>query len=404
MTITLRQKHIKNGNISLYLDYYEKGKREYEFLDLYLIPDNAPDAHKLNNATLKKATAIRAERVINPASRFCKQGNAVEKKAVNTPKLTEWIQTQYENKVKAGYSNAVLWNIIHIKKLIEDYLAFSKKKEPTLGKVDKKFIIGFLHYLKNDHVNPTYRNSVRHLSDGSLKQYQQRLIAILNDAVKEQLIEKNPFDELSGQELFSTPESSRIFLTIDELKKFMEAKKCLSRTIIAKENQMAFVFGCFTGLRISDIRALRWCDIQGINGIPHVRSTMIKTKKPLFLPLSMNAMLWLPKRDENAKDTDHVFTKLPKQSSLNDFVQRLAKSAGINKHITFHTSRHTFATLTLKACKDLFVVSKLLGHANINTTKVYAEVMESSLEEAISMTEGIFGNGSSTCSQSDISL
>ena len=131
---------------------------------------------------------------------------------------------------------------------------------------------------------------------------------------------------------------------------------------------------------------------------------MIKTKKPLFLPLSMNAMLWLPKRDENAKDTDHVFTKLPKQSSLNDFVQRLAKSAGINKHITFHTSRHTFATLTLKACKDLFVVSKLLGHANINTTKVYAEVMESSLEEAISMTEGIFGNGSSTCSQSDISL
>ena len=318
--------------------------------------------------------------------------------------MTEWIQAQYENKAKAGYSNAVLWNTIHIKKLIEDYLAFSKKKEPTLGKVDKKFIIGFLHYLKNDHVNPTYRNSVRHLSDGSLKQYQQRLIAILNAAVKEQLIEKNPFDELSGQELFSTPESSRIFLTIDELKKFMEAKKYLSRTIIARENQMAFVFGCFTGLRISDIRALRWCDIQGINGIPHVRSTMIKTKKPLFLPLSMNAMLWLPKRDENAKDTDHVFTKLPKQSSLNDFVQRLAKSAGINKHITFHTSRHTFATLTLKACKDLFVVSKLLGHANINTTKVYAEVMESSLEEAISMTEGIFGNGSSTCSQSDISL
>ena len=62
MTITLRQKHIKNGNISLYLDYYEKGKREYEFLDLYLIPDNAPDAHKLNNATLNKATAIRALR------------------------------------------------------------------------------------------------------------------------------------------------------------------------------------------------------------------------------------------------------------------------------------------------------------------------------------------------------
>ena len=74
---------------------------------------------------------------------------------------------------------------------------------------------------------------------------------------------------------------------------------------------------------------------------------------------------------------------------MNDLVRRIAKSAKIEKHVTFHTSRHTFATLTLRACKDLYVVSRLLGHASINTTRVYAEVMDSSLDEAISKQDGI---------------
>ena len=56
MKITLRQKPLKDGNASLYLDYYDKGKREYEFLDLYLVPDNAPDARRLNAAAMQKAT------------------------------------------------------------------------------------------------------------------------------------------------------------------------------------------------------------------------------------------------------------------------------------------------------------------------------------------------------------
>lgn len=70
MKITLRQKSLKDGNASLYLDYYDKGKREYEFLDLYLVPDNAPDARRLNAAAMQKATAIKAERTINPEGRI----------------------------------------------------------------------------------------------------------------------------------------------------------------------------------------------------------------------------------------------------------------------------------------------------------------------------------------------
>ena len=389
MKITLREKSIKDGNRSLYLDYYNKGKREYEFLDLYLVPDDAPDAKKLNKAVIQKALTIKAERTINPNGRFIKQGIAAARnKGMKSPTLTEWIQQVYDIKAQAGYSKSVLWNTGHMKALVEEYLAFSHKRDPKIGKIDKNFVVGFLRYLQNGHTNITYKNSVRHLTEGSLKQYQQQLVAIFNLAVKENLIEKNPFSEVSRQESFTAIESSRTYLTIEELKRFMEARY-ESRCVIAVENRMAFIFACFTGLRISDIRSLRWCDIQSINGIPHVRMTMVKTKKILFVPLSMNAMLWLPGREKGAKDTDHVFTKLPAQSSLNDFVQRLAKAAGIEKHITFHSSRHTFATLTLKACDNLYVVSKLLGHADIKTTKVYAEIMDTTLDDAIRRQEGV---------------
>ena len=76
-------------------------------------------------------------------------------------------------------------------------------------------------------------------------------------------------------------------------------------------------------------------------------------------------------------------------------MRRVAKAAKIEKRISFHTSRHTFATLTLKASKDLYVVSKLLGHASINTTRVYAEVLDSTLEDAIIKQEGILDKADS---------
>ena len=390
MKITLRQKPLKDGNASLYLDYYDKGKREYEFLDLYLVPDNAPDARRLNAAAMQKATAIKAERTINPEGRHSRMdANADGDKKNKTPRLTEWIQTVYDMKEKTGCSKNVLWNINHIKELVEEYLVSAKKRDPRIGRIEKNFLVSFLQYLQNDHTIAICKKNVRHLSAGTLKQYQLLLATILNVAVKEDIIGHNPFGALSEKETLVTPASTRTYLTIDDVKRFMEAR-CEKITAVAEECKMAFVFSCFTGLRISDIRSLRWCDIQGINGIPHVRTTMVKTKKPIFVPLSMNAMLWMPKRKDETDDTSLVFAKLPSTSAtLNDHVRRVAKAAKIDKSISFHTSRHTFATLTLKASKDLYVVSKLLGHASINTTRVYAEVLDSTLEDAIIKQEGI---------------
>jgi len=138
MKITLRQKPLKDGNASLYLDYYDKGKREYEFLDLYLVPDNAPDARRLNAAAMQKATAIKAERTINPEGRHSRMdANADGDKKNKTPRLTEWIQTVYDMKEKTGCSKNVLWNINHIKELVEEYLVSAKKRDPRIGRIEK---------------------------------------------------------------------------------------------------------------------------------------------------------------------------------------------------------------------------------------------------------------------------
>lgn len=99
---------------------------------------------------------------------------------------------------------------------------------------------------------------------------------------------------------------------------------------------------------------------------------MKKTGKDIFIPLSDNAIAWLPERGD-ATDNARIFYKLPDQVGNADArLHTLTKKAGINKHVSFHVARHTFATLTLTYGADLYTVSKLLGHANMRTTQIYA--------------------------------
>ena len=91
----------------------------------------------------------------------------------------------------------------------------------------------------------------------------------------------------------------------------------------------------------------------------------------------------LPKRREG--DNGFVFKKTPTLNSANTFLKRWAERAGINKNISFHVSRHSFATLAINSGADLYVVSKLLGHTNIQTTQVYAKIVDESKNKAIDL-------------------
>lgn len=98
---------------------------------------------------------------------------------------------------------------------------------------------------------------------------------------------------------------------------------------------------------------------------------MQKTKEPIYLPLSPEALKWMPERGDKVAE-DHVFD-LPSPTMINLLLKPWAKAAGIDKRFSFHTARHTFATMMLTLGADLYTTSKLLGHADVKMTQVYAK-------------------------------
>ena len=124
-------------------------------------------------------------------------------------------------------------------------------------------------------------------------------------------------------------------------------------------------------------------DLQKSGERIRIEIKMQKTKEPLYLPISDEALKWLPQQNE-AKGDGLIFP-LTHEGTINKILQKWAKDAGVIKHISFHVARHTHATMMLTLGADLYTVSKLLGHKNIATTQIYAKIVDKKKEEAISL-------------------
>ena len=159
--------------------------------------------------------------------------------------------------------------------------------------------------------------------------------------------------------------TERDYLTIKELTRLVHTP--FYNTLLRK----AFLFSCFCGLRHCDIIALRWEDIEAIS-----------------LPLCSEAIKHLPDR-RNAPETEKVFAGLVSLGRSNVILHKWVEQAGISKHVTFHTARHTHATMMLTLGVDLYTVSKLLGHTNIQTTQIYAKLVDESKKKAIDLIPNI---------------
>lgn len=146
----------------------------------------------------------------------------------------------------------------------------------------------------------------------------------------------------------------------------------------------AFLFSCFCGFRFSDVEELTWEIITTMSdGSKQFDLTQVKTKEKLYLPLSNNALKLMPAKRQ-AKEFDKVFN-LPKRCMIQKYLHKMIESAGIDKPITFHCARHTFATLNLAYGADLYTVSKLLGHKRVTTTQVYAKIVDESKRKAVDL-------------------
>ena len=378
--VRIRFKQLSNGNQSIYLDYYTGdvirkenyvgGKRKYEFLKLYLIPERTREDKAKNEVTLALAKAIQSKRIVevqNDAHGF----QNTNKSRVNLLDYLENIGKQSAEQGSRNYARTVLNTVRALKLFRGDYIAFRD--------VDKEFLSEFTDYLRQMPKASKYGvlKTGGRLSNNSVVSYYGTLRTAINRAYKEGIITVNPTKEFDFASKVRQEPSRREYLTIDELKTLINTE---CRHEIVKR---AFLFSCLCGLRVSDIRKLRWCDLQRSGGRVRIEITMQKTKEPLYLPISDEALKWLPERGE-ANGSDFIFP-LTHEGTVNDTLQHWAKVAGITKHISFHVSRHTHATMMLTLGADLYTVSKLLGHKNIATTQIYAKIVDKKKEEAIGL-------------------
>jgi integrase len=216
----------------------------------------------------------------------------------------------------------------------------------------------------------------------SARTYFQVLVSALNKAVKTKLISVNPAIYLDSEDKkpIKAEKSKRSYLTIDELRQLI-ATDCKRKQV-----KRAFLFACFTGLRISDVKSLRWEDIKEENGNKYIEIIMQKTRDNLKLKLNNDALRWMPE----GHGKGHIFMLPDNRATINYNIKTWAKAAGIDKDICFHMSRHTFATMALTLGADLYTVSKLLGHKDISVTQVYADIIDKKKEDALNLTNGLF--------------
>ena len=354
---------------------YYKGARKEEGLQLYLVPEINANAKMQNANTRKLAEQIKAQRILDIQKNGLVNWDSVKQTRLT---LSGWVDKY--TKEECGLTQESMRSKRNAQARVEEYLKYIGKPNILLKEVDKEFCKGFIAFLKTC----TFNNGKKTLSQTTCRIFVNRLTVALTKAVSEGLIDNNPFKLLDAKEKPQKNSSMREFLTIEELRNIM-ATPC--RYEIVKQ---AFLFSCFTGLRYSDMKALLWSEIhKAADGKTlYIEHIQVKTKKSVTIPLSEEAMKWMPKKKIGK---ENVFYQLQITSTTVEvLLEEWMKEAGIQKHITYHCSRHTAATLLLTLGADLYTVSKILGHSSIKMTEVYAKIVDKKKVETVNLVNNMF--------------
>ena len=240
--VRIRMRTLVDGSKSLYLDIYRYGKRTYEPLNLYLIPERTPSDRKQNETTMLAANKIKSQRIIELTT-----GEVGIKNPHKKVYLFDWMETYRNEQEKRGKKD-----VNQIKTTIKVLKMYTDDRT-LLCNVDKDFCAGYLRFLQTE-----YRSEGRRVSNFTLKTYYRCFYGALNAAVREDLIRDNPFNKIDKRDKIKEPESKREYLTIDEVKLMMKTPFPNKRL---KDIKNAYLFSCFCGLRISDIMLLTWKNI-----------------------------------------------------------------------------------------------------------------------------------------------
>lgn len=383
--VRIREKELKDGNKSLYLDIYMNGNRKKEGLKLYIVPEVNAASKQQNKNTWKLAEQIKAQRILDIQKVGMVDWEKVKK--INMT-LIDWVDKYIDD--KEGLSESSTRGKRNLKDRIVEYLKYINKENLPLNKVDKDFAKSFIAFLKTC----TYNNGKKTLSATTQRIFVNRFGTIMENAIREGIVSVNPFRLLDKREKPQKLNAEKEFLTIDELKKAI-ATPC-RYTIVKK----AFLFSCFTGLRWSDIITLepKHIHTSADGKSQYIEKKQVKTHQDVIVPLCADALKWMPKPEEGKT----IFHELQiTRTTVEVVLLEWIEEAGIKKHITYHCSRHTAATMWITLGANLYVVSKLLGHRSIKVTEVYAKIVDQTKIQTMNLVNDLFNTSGNKATSED---
>ena len=274
--------------------------------------------------------------------------------------------TRYETVLKH------LQHFIQVKYRMTDY---------PLKAIDHKFIKDFEHYLI----------TVRRCNLNSTGKYLNNFKTFIRIALFNGWINKNPFDRIK----IRTEEVDRDFLTEDELNVLIEKDFTSERLAKVKD---IYLFCCFTGCAYTDASRLTADDIvPGSRGQRCLKVKRKKTNKTSLIPLSEIPESIIDKyKEDPVCQITHTLLPMNSNQKMNEYLKEIAAICGIEKNLTTHTARHTFATIGLTSGVPIEVVSSWLGHSNISMTRHYARIVESLSSQEMDKVASKFSSKAST--------
>ena len=227
-----------------------------------------------------------------------------------------------------------------------------------------------------------FENMLRSLGQGRLAnntimKHIQRLRKMMTMAFHMEWIDKDPFVRFRAK----IEKVERGFLTDEELKRFEELPCSTDSLRLVRD---LFIFSCYTGIAYSDIMLLTKENmVFGLDGYQWITTTRKKNGNAIKIPLLPKAMSIIKCYEKNP-GSELAGTLFPKMSNqkINGYLKEIGSLCDIQKNITFHVARHTFATtVTLSNGVPIETVSKILGHSKITTTQIYAKEVERKVSE-----------------------
>lgn len=375
----LKQKALSDGNYSLYLDYYlgrvdvkdeetgevkSKVQRKREFLHLTLLASpRTPIERQQNKETLNLAQKIRFER----EQELKESLHGYRLKRDRDINFLDYFQAYIDGYTKKDIRmvQIALSRFRDFLKETPEYSKFAYKIKPE--QINKDMIEAFTEYLQS-----------RSVGEGARSIY-QRFKKVIKYAIEHDVMLKNPCND--------------IVIKIDEniLRKDVLSQDEIQRLIAThydNENpniQRAFIFCLYCGLRFCDVKDLTFANVDYSNKLLKFEQNKTKghsASSGVVIPLN-DGLLRLIGEPTSDQSKDSLIFPLPSYEMCLKAIKRWVKRAGINKHISWHCARHSFAVNILNNGANIKTVASLLGHSGLKHTEKYTRAIDSLKQDAI---------------------